>query len=144
MSQLVTLTLAGRALALDVRNVQDVIRLGRVTPVPRAAAWIAGVMNLRGHIVTAIDVRRRLGLPAAEEGARQMCVVVQLAGEAFGLIVDGVGEVISVEDADREPDPPTLEAQWREVSRGVIRQSDALILEIDATSLLDGNLAKAA
>lgn len=136
MIHLVTLTLAGRDLCLDVANVQDVIKLGEVTPVPRAAPWIAGVMNLRGHIVTAIDLRARLGLDAAKDDSKAMCVVVQLGGEAFGLIVDGVGDVIVIEDDMREPDPPTLEPQWRAVSRGVVRRDDALLLEIDAAALL--------
>ncbi|MEE4349933.1 MAG: chemotaxis protein CheW [Pacificimonas sp.] len=142
--QLVTLALDGRALCVDVATVQDVIKLDAVTPVPRAQDWIAGVMNLRGHIVTAIDMRRRLGLAAAEEGARQMCVVVQLRGDAFALIVDSVGEVIGASADEREPDPPTLPPAWRSISRGVVRRADELLLEIDPGALIDTATAKAA
>ena len=144
MIQLVTVTLAGRALGIDVMHVQDVIRLDHVTAVPRAAPWIAGVMNLRGHIVTAIEMRRRLDLPSAPEGAKQMCVVVQLDGEAYGLIVDGVGEVLNIGEDEREPDPPTLEPHWRAVSRGVVRHKDGLLLEIDAKMLLQAEIQEAA
>lgn len=134
-TQIVTLSLAGRALGIDVMQVQDVIRLGTVTPVPRAAPWIAGVMNLRGHIVTAIDLRARLGLPPTT-GERSMCVVVSIDGEAHGLIVDAVGEVLAISETDREPDPPTLPAHWRAVSRGIVRREKDLILELDAAALL--------
>lgn len=143
MKHLVTLTLADRDLCLDVENVQDVIRLGDITSVPRAAPWIAGVMNLRGHIVTAIDLRVRLGLPASDMSAKPMCVVVHVGGEAFGLIVDAVGDVITAGEDGREPDPPTLGPEWREVSLGVVRRAEGLLLEICASALLEKRKAAA-
>ncbi|MGB3723497.1 MAG: chemotaxis protein CheW [Pacificimonas sp.] len=144
MTQLVTMTLEGSCLGIDVASAQDVVRLGALTPVPLAADWIAGMMNLRGHIVTAIDMRARLGLPPAEKGQKRMCVVVTVAGEAYALIVDGVGEVMTVSEDEREPDPATLSPCWRAVSRGVVKRDDQLIVEIDAATIVGGEFRAAA
>jgi purine-binding chemotaxis protein CheW len=73
-----------------------------------------------------------------------MCVVVQLRGDAFALIVDSVGEVIGASADEREPDPPTLPPAWRSISRGVVRRADELLLEIDPGALIDTATAKAA
>ncbi len=144
MSQLVTMKLAGSSLGIDVSAVQDVVRLGALTPVPLAADWIAGMMNLRGHIVTAIDMRARLHLPPAPDDQRRMCVVVTIEGAAYALIVDAVGEVTTVSEEEREPDPATLEPQWRAVSRGVVQREDELIIEIDTAVLVNGEFRAAA
>ncbi|MBV7255181.1 chemotaxis protein CheW [Pacificimonas sp. WHA3] len=144
MSQLVNMKLAGTSLGIDVKAVQDVVRLGSITPVPRAADWIAGMMNLRGHIVTAINMRARMNLPPADPDARQMCVVVNLGPEAYSLIVDSVGEVISVTEDQREPEPATLDSHWRSVSRGVVRLPTQLLIEIDIEHLIRGKFNEAA
>ena len=144
MNQFVTMTLAGRAIGISVADVHDVIRIDRVTAVPQAPTWIAGMTNLRGHIVTVVDMRRRLGLPSMERQPRQVCAVVHHQGEAFALLVDSVGEVISVDDEERAADPVTLPAAWRSVSRGVIQREEALLLELDVASLLKPELSAAA
>ncbi|MBZ6378334.1 hypothetical protein B5C34_00375 [Pacificimonas flava] len=144
MNQLVTMTLDGRELCVGVDTVQDVVRLETVTPVPQAPDWIAGVMNLRGHIVTAVDLRARLGLPAGGDGSGRMCVVVDFDGDAYGLIVDKVSEVIAITDDQRDGDPATLPAAWRAISRGVIRLDDALLLEIDPAHIVSLPQSRAA
>lgn len=143
MKQLVTVMLDDRTLGIDVLLVQDVIRLAPLTPVPLAPSWIAGVMNLRGHIVTAIDLRERLGMPSAAEEKGRMCVVVNGGTEPYALIVDAVGDVMDIDDGEIERDPPTLAPAWRDVSRGIIRR-DVLILRLDISRLVNPGAAQAA
>ncbi|MEO0500553.1 MAG: chemotaxis protein CheW [Pseudomonadota bacterium] len=146
MSQIVTMELAGTALGINVGVVQDVVRLGRMTPVPGAPAWIAGVMNLRGHIVTVIDLRRRMDVTQAPlgDGTPKLAVVVECRREAFALMVDGVGDVIEVGNGDRVPDPATLSPTWRDVSLGVIRREHSLLIEVDVEAVVFHDLARAA
>ena len=139
----VTLRLGGQLLGIDVQRVHDVLRLGQVTRVPRAPAIVAGVMNLRGRIVTAIDTRRCLGLPDREAGARPMCLVVEQDSQPYALIVDSVGDVVTVAVDRIEASPPTLAPAWRAVSDGVYLL-DELIIVLDVGRLLTGSLAAAA
>jgi len=92
LSDYVTFTTADQLFGLPIECVQDVFKLSRVTRVPLAGPDIAGVLNLRGRIVTAIELRSRLGLVARDEGQVPMAIGIELRGESFGLLVDGVGE----------------------------------------------------
>jgi purine-binding chemotaxis protein CheW len=140
--EFVTVRLAGQLIGIPVLQVHDVMRLGQLTRVPRAPAIVAGVMNLRGRIVTAIDVRRALGLGPAEV-AQLMGIVVEQDGQPYALVVDGVGDVVSVA-ADRfEPHPATLSPAWRAVTDGVYRL-DELMLVLNVGRLLASGLAEAA
>lgn len=139
----VTVRLGGQLLGIPVLRVHDVMRLGVLTRVPRAPAMVAGVMNLRGRIVTAIDVRQSLGLPARDGTIPPMGVVIEQDGQPYALVVDAVGDVVSVA-ADRfEPHPATLSPAWRAVTDGVYRL-DELMLALDVGRLLAGGLAEAA
>ena len=139
----VTVRLGGQLLGIDVQRVHDVLKLGVLTRVPRAPAIVAGVMNLRGRIVTAIDARRCLGLPDREEGARAMCLVVEQDGQPYALIVDSVGDVVTVSGDGHEASPATLSPLWRAVSDGVYRL-DELMVALDVGRLLAAGMAEAA
>src|SRR4029077_8995886 len=91
-----TFTTAGQIFALPIERVQEVFRPSRITRVPLAGAQIAGVLNLRGRIVTAIDMRRRLELDARDEGEALMAIGIESGNESFGLLVDALGEVLKV------------------------------------------------
>ena len=141
----VTIKLAGQTLGIPVLAVQDVLNPQKITKIPLAPEWVAGVLNLRGRIVTAIDLRRRLGLPRADEKIRSMSVVVDFYGEAYSLQIDSVGEVLSLEDNLFEHNPVTLEARWRDVSHGIYRLDKELLVILDVEKLLNSeNAAKAA
>lgn len=131
-----TLTVAGQGCAIPVLLVRDVLGPQAITRIPLAPVEVAGSLNLRGRIVTAVDLRRRLGLPPREPGARPMSVVVEQASELYSLQVDEVGEVAPLPAAGFEPNPPTLDADWREVSRGVHRQDDRLLIALDIDRVL--------
>lgn len=132
----VTMTVAGQTFGIPVLNVRDVLSPQIITRIPLAAAEIAGSLNLRGRIVTAINMRTRLGLPADGFVERAMAVVVEHDDEPFSLLVDEVGEVLSLPMRRRESVPATLDARWRDVSHGIYRLEDRLLLVLSVTSVL--------
>lgn len=131
-----TMTVAGQGCAVPVLLVRDVLGPQTITRIPLAPPEIAGSLNLRGRIVTAVDLRQRLGLPPRESGAAPMSVVVEQGGELYSLLVDDVGEVIPLPAACFEPNPPTLDTLWREISRGVHRQEARLLIALDIDRVL--------
>lgn len=141
----VTIRLAGQLLGIPVLLVHDVIKLQNMTPVPLSPPWVAGVLNLRGRIVTAIDLRERLGMARRLEGEKAaMSVVVDFKGESYSLIIDSVGEVLSLPDSLFEKNPVTLDQRWREVSDGIYRLDDELLVVLDVRRVLDLDRAVAA
>lgn len=141
----VTIRLAGQLLGIPVLLVQDVIKLQNMTRVPLAPPWVAGVLNLRGRIVTAIDLRERLGMVSRKDGeSATMSVVVDFKGESYSLLIDSVGEVLSLPDSLYEKNPVTLDQRWREVSDGIYRLDDELLVVLDVRRVLDLDRAAAA
>lgn len=131
-----TLTVGGQLCGVPVLLVRDVLAAQSITPIPLAPVEIEGAMNLRGRIVTAVDLRRRLGLPLREAGAQPMSIVVEHGGELYSMLADAVGDVVPLAVADRAPNPPTLDALWRDVSRGVHRSGGQLLILLDVDRLL--------
>ena len=109
----VTATIGEQLFGLPIARVQDVFVPERMTPVPLAAAEIAGLINLRGRIVTMIDMRRRLGLPVDRTIADPMAIGVEWRGESYGLLIDEIGEVVMLPTAGREPTPANLDVASR-------------------------------
>jgi purine-binding chemotaxis protein CheW len=105
--------------------------------VPLAGAEIAGVLNLRGRIVTAIDLRTRLGLGARDGGDVPMAIGIESRGESFGLLVDAVSEVLKLSDSEREANPVNLDRNLSRVSSGVYRLNDQLLVILDIDRVLD-------
>lgn len=132
----VTMIIDGQLFGIPVLQVQDVLGPQKITRVPLAPKEVAGSLNLRGRIVTAIDVRTRLGLPRREGEAKNMSVVVDYNGEFYSLIVDQVGEVMGLSASDYEKTPATLDDRWREISDGVYRLKEALLIVLDVKRLL--------
>ena len=133
----VTALIGGELIGLPILRVQDVFVPERPTRVPLAPPEIAGVLNLRGRIVTLIDMRRRLGLaPSAEDKAR-LAIGVEMRGESYGLLIDGIGEVLRLDDDAREPNPVNLDARLARISAGIHRLDDQLLMVIDVDRALD-------
>ncbi len=132
----VTLSLAGQLCGLPVGSVRDVLRQQAIAPVALSAPEIAGNLNLRGHIVTAIDLRRRLQLPPAPEGEQRYAVVTEEAGEMYALLADRICDVVTPDPLGFEPVPPTLPANWARYSAGLYRMENGLMIVLDLTQLL--------
>ncbi len=143
-SDFVTMMVADQLFGIPVLSVQDVLGPQRITRIPLAPPEVAGALNLRGRIVTAIDVRRRLRLPARETNDGTMSIVVDKAGELYSLAVDNVGEVLSLPAVSYERTPPTLDAHWRDVAAGIYRLEGRLMVVLDVARLLDIRRAEAA
>ena len=135
--EFVSITIAGQLFGIPVLQVQDVLGPQRITRIPLAPPEVAGSLNLRGHIVTAIDLRTRLRLPPLAEGQSGMSVVVDHRGELYSIMVDAVGEVLSLGAETAERNPPTLDPVWREVSGGIHRLDDTLLIVLDVARVLD-------
>lgn len=142
--QFVSITIGKQSFGIPVLLVHDVLGPQRITRIPLAPKEVAGSLNLRGRIVTAIQVRRRLGLDPLPADAQTMSVVVEHQGELYSLIVDGVGEVLTLYDNDFESHPPTMGQRLREVSTGIYRLKETLLVVLDVPSLLDFVRAEAA
>ena len=134
----VTMFIEGQLFGIPVLVVQDVLGPQKITRIPLAPPEVAGSLNLRGRIVTAIDVRMRLQLPRKKaELGEGMSVVVDMRGELYSLRVDQVGEVLSLPAAKFERNPPTMDPLWREFSTGIYRLDEKLLVVLDVPRLLD-------
>jgi purine-binding chemotaxis protein CheW len=133
----VTATVGGQLFGLPISRVQDVFVPDRLTRVPLAPPEIAGLLNLRGRIVTAIDLRRRLGLGAPAGDAPRMAVGVEWKGESYGLLIDAIGEVLKLPMSDREDNPVNLDPGLARVSAGVHRLDGKLLVVLDVDRVLD-------
>ena len=142
--EFVTFTIAGQLFGISVLQIQDVLNSCHITPIPLAPPEITGSLNLRGRVVTAIDVRRRLGLPARPSDADCMGIVAENEGELYCLMVDAVGEVLALSRSAFERNLPTFDAEFRVFSEGVYRLDDQLLVVLDVKRLLDYDRADVA
>jgi purine-binding chemotaxis protein CheW len=129
--QFATFFLNGLFFGIEVLKVQEVIRYQEMTRVPLAPRMIEGLINLRGQIVTAIDLRRRLEMPPRAAGDLPMNVVVSSDDGAVSLLVDEIGDVVEVQDDIYERPPETLNGAARELIRGVYKLNERLLLILD-------------
>lgn len=128
-------------LGVELMRVQEVNRLQDVTPVPLAAGVVSGLINLRGQIVTAFDLRERLGLGPRAAGQRPMSVVMRGEQGIRSFLVDGVGDVVEANPEDFEPPPPTLDPAARDFVRAVCKQPGRLLLIIDPERVVEATMA---
>ena len=132
-----TIFIDDQIFGIPVLQVQDVLGEQIVTNIPLAPPEVAGSMNLRGRIVTAIDVRERLKLPAREKGAKKMSVVVEHENELYSLVIDKVGDVITLYNESYESNPATLDQVWLDISMGIYRLENHLLIVLDVPRLLN-------
>src|SRR5436305_13244926 len=139
MIEYVTVMIGGQLFGLPIWRVQDVFMPDRITRVPLSEPEIAGVLNLRGRIVTAINMRRRLGLPPLSDDKPSMAVGIELRGESYGLLSDTVGEVLKLGEATLRPNPVNLDGKLARVSGGVHRLDGQLMVILDVDSVLNAS-----
>ncbi len=135
--EFLTFTLADQLFGVSVLQVNDVLSSQKITRAPLSPYSIAGIMNLRGRIVTAIDVRRCLGQNPRAEGEESMSVVIEQGGELFSLIIDAVGDVLTLNPGSLEKVPATLSPAWRSVASSIHKLQDKLLVILDVKQLLE-------
>lgn len=141
----VTIMLAEQMFGLPIRRVHDVFLTNNITIVPLAPPQIVGLLNLRGRVVTAISLRQRLGMPPAPESdASQMALGIEDGVEAYALIVDKIGEVLKLDASTLETNPVHLDQAWAQVSSGIHRLEDRILVILDVDAVLNFSLKLAA
>jgi purine-binding chemotaxis protein CheW len=137
VTEYVTTMIGGQLFGMPISRVQDVFMPERLTRVPLSSGDVAGVLNLRGRIVTAIDMRARLGLPKNDDGKPPMAVGVDLRGESYGLLIDSIGEVLKLADDSREVNPVNLDPRLTRMASGVHRLEGQLMVVLDVDRILE-------
>ena len=135
--EFLTFMLADQLFGVSVLQVNDVLSSQKITRAPLSSDAIAGIMTLRGRIVTAIDVRRCLGQAPRAEGQESMSVVIEQGGELFSLIIDAVGDVLTLSPDSLEKVPATLSPAWRSVASNIHKLQDKLLVILDVKQLLE-------
>ncbi|MCH7542215.1 MAG: chemotaxis protein CheW [Proteobacteria bacterium] len=138
----VTMTIENQLFGIPVLQVRDVLGPQHINVVPLAPKEVAGSLNLRGRIVTAIDVRTRLGLPPRSDDDPGMSVVVEHGSDLYSLIIDSVGEVLSLPASAFESNPSTLDDVWRDVTDGIYQLEDKLMVKLNIDRLLNFDSAQ--
>ena len=136
-SEFITAIVGNQLFGLPIQRVQDVFAPDRVTRVPLAAPEIAGILNLRGRIVTLIDLRPKLGLGGRAGEVTPMAIGVEAQGESYGLLIDAIGEVLKLDESIREPVPLNLDPKLAGVADGIYRLDGRLLVVLDVDRVLD-------
>jgi len=137
VTEYVTVMIGDHLFGLPISRVQDVFVPERLTRVPLAPPEVAGILNLRGRVVTSIEMRARLDFEPRQAGAPLMAVGIECKGESYGLLVDTVGEVIALSNADCENNPANLDLRLSRVAAGVYRLEGRLLVVLDVDRVLD-------
>lgn len=135
--QFVTMRLGNQLFGISVLAVQDVQRYQQIAPIPLAHDVIAGSLNVRGRIVTAYDMRKRLGLGAFPEPNSIMMVVVDFQHELFALMIDKVGDVLSLPMNRFEKVPANIDPAWRALAAGVFKLEKELLVILDVANVIN-------
>jgi purine-binding chemotaxis protein CheW len=137
VAEYVAVGLAGQLFGLSISRVQDVFVPERVTRIPLAPAEIAGLLNVRGRILTVIDMWRRLSLEPPGPQQRRRALGVEHKNESYALMIESIGDVLRLTPEMREENPPNLDARMAQVSAGVYRLAERLLLVLDIDRALD-------
>lgn len=135
--QCVTFRLDAETYAIDVMQVREVLRAGDIVPVPGAPAFVLGIINLRGNVVTVMDARMRFGLAPRDAGESRRVVIIDSNDQVAGILVDSVAEVIEIAEADVEPAPAVGTDDAARYIQGVVSRDDDLVILVDLNRLLD-------
>ncbi|HED39101.1 MAG TPA: chemotaxis protein CheW [Chromatiales bacterium] len=137
--QWVTFKLEGEAYGINVMQVQEVLRVSEITPVPGAPAYILGIINLRGNVVTVLDTRMRFGLPVYETDDASRVVIVESKGNVLGILVDSVAEVVYLRSSEIETAPNVGNDESSKYIQGVYSNEGNLLILVDVNKLLSND-----
>lgn len=135
--KILTVTIGAQYFGVDISRVNAILSRQECTVVPQAGERIAGLINVRGHIVALIDVRLCLGMNSTDNA--QMSVMIERGAELYGLLFDTVGEIIDVNPSDMEPIPAILEERWQGMATGIFRRPDSLLIMLDDEKLIESS-----
>ena len=136
-TEYVTVTIGDHLFGLPISRVQDVFVPERLTRVPLAPPEVAGILNLRGRVVTAIDMRKRLDLGGRAKDQPVMAIGIEFRNESYGLLVDAVGEVMALRNSACEAKPANLDPRLNKVAAGIYRLEGHLMVVLDVDRVLD-------
>ena len=139
-SEFLTFMIEGQRFGIPILQVQDVLGRQKVTRVPLAPPEVVGSLNLRGRIVTAINVKKRLGIEGSsdhDDNYMDMSVVVEHDHELYSLVIDSVSDVMRFEKREIEATPPTLDSVWRDISDGIFRLDKELLIILNIEKLIE-------
>ena len=134
--QLVTFKLKDETYGINVMQVQEVLRVTEIAPVPGAPAYVLGIINLRGNVVTVVDTRSRFGLPPTEIDDASRIVIIESAGQVVGILVDSVAEVVELRQSEIDPTPSVGNDEGSRYIHGVATRDDDLLIVVDLNQLL--------
>ncbi len=137
VSQWVTFSLADETYGIDVMQVQEVLRVSDIAPVPGAPSYVLGILNLRGNVVTVIDTRARFGLPSREVDESSRVIIIEANRQVVGMLVDGVSEVVEIATESIESAPNVGNDEGARYIQGVCSGDDRLLILVDLNKLLD-------
>ncbi len=134
--QWVTFSLEDETYGIDVMQVQEVLRVSEIAPVPGAPPYVLGIINLRGNVVSVIDARTRFGLPTRESTPMTRIIVIEAQQQIIGILVDSVAEVVDIDLADIETAPNVGNEETARYIDGVVSREDGLLILVDLNKLL--------
>lgn len=136
ISQVVSFRLANEEYGLDIMTVQEIILMGNITEIPEVPAFIRGLINLRGKVIPIVDLRKRFGLEAGEATEHTRIIVVNANGSTFGIVVDGVSEVLRIEAEKIDPPPTGLLGLEQAYIKGLVKMGDKIMILLNIDSIL--------
>ncbi|MGD8957299.1 MAG: chemotaxis protein CheW [Chromatiaceae bacterium] len=136
VTKFVTFRLMDETYGIDVMQVQEVLRVTEIAPVPGAAEFVLGIINLRGNVVTVIDTRTRFGLPTTEQDEASRIVIIEAEDQVIGILVDSVAEVVELHESEISPAPQTGNEENSRYIQGVVSREDDLLIVIDLNRFL--------
>ncbi len=140
--RMLTFKVENQWLALNVSDCHEVVHPQSRTIMPMSLPAVNGLINLRGRILTELDLRKALGFAPREEGAVYRILITESEKEVFGVAVDSVGEVIELQADEYERTPDSLDARWKSVSQGVLKQNKRTLVMLDLHRLIDLTLPR--
>lgn len=136
VTQIVSFRLANEEYGVDIMRVQEIILMGQITQMPEVPDFICGLINLRGHVIPIIDLRKRFHLPCSDNTEDTRIVVVNLGSRTIGIVVDAVNEVLRINSEQIEPPPSSITGIDHEYIRGLVKLENKLLILLNIESVL--------
>ncbi len=136
VSQIVSFRLANEEYGLDIMRVQEIILMGQITRMPEVPDFVCGLINLRGHVIPIVDLRRRFHLPAADIDEHTRIIVVNVGGQTLGMVVDAVNEVLRISSDQIEPPPSSVAGIDHAYINGLVKFDDKLLILLSIENIL--------